>query len=567
MNIMNNKSIIYLAASLLAVGCAEERESDFMVEKPASVEITEQLSQYDVLKNCLNDASMKVAVGMKSTDFTAKGTLYSLAVNNFNAVAPLAEFSMEANMTDDGTVSVSNLRNFAEEADESGLEAFGPVIISHTGQKGAMIRNLYADIYIPGKHVEGEDLIQDFEGFELGDSDFKFTGAGTAKIEEDPKGQSGKVIHAYGANGGSFVKIPVKLPEGKTLGDYDQITYDIFVYSGGWGWGVHFGINDSAPVNSGKGPFGWGCPDKAWGRGNIVYELSNLNLTDEQKALNEFYFATGPATGSGEYLIDNVKLFVNRDLPGTTIIKTQEEKEAIVDSVLNVWTKPLLASTQGIVKAWDVVAYPMSDNDSEMLRTNASPAANEYYYNDILGDNYLRRVIAQVRENAVDSVGNKVNVKLFVRENNLLSGNKCDRLVSQIKQWEADGTKIDGISADLSLAYSASTAKADVAAVAAMLKKLAASGHAVKIASLEITMADGTPANALSVTEQWKVASFANSIIRAYLDNVPQPQRYGITLSQPISGQKVGLWSSDYNRTIPYSGVATALKGEAAPSK
>lgn len=570
---MKKKSILFLAVSLLAVGCAEERVSDFCVDKPASIDMNNFLNSYDVLKNYVPQNDMLLTMAIKPEDITAKTTMYSLALSNFNAVAVKEKVNMATNMNDDGTTDLMTLSSFAEEADASGLKIIGPAVVSHRNQKGKLLRSLYDDIYIPGEHVEGEVLIQDFEGFELGNDNFKFTGAGNAKIEEDPKGVSGKVIHAYGANSGSFVKIPVKLPEGKTLGDYDNISFDMFVYAGGWGWGVHFGINDNEPVNSGKGPFGWGCPDHDWGRGTITYELSNLNLSDADKQLNEFYFATGPATGSGEYLIDNVKLFVNRDLPGTTIVKTPEERTAIVDEWVGNWTEALMASSVGRIDAWDVVEDPMSDDDNEMLRMNTSPADDEYYYNEYLGSNYVRNIVAKMHDNAVDTAGNKMAIKVFVNEYNLEKGNKCNRLIKQINEWDSQGTVIDGIGVKLFLEYNTDEAQQadNELAIGEMLKRLAATGKLIRISALDVCMIDNGVQVAsadISEADQFRISAFINKVIRMYMTEIPAPQRYALTLWSPVdNAQNVGLWNSGFNRKITYTGVATALSGKDAPSE
>ena len=83
MNNMNNKSIFFLAASLLMVGCAEERESDFMVEKPASVAEYEKLSAYEPLTACAPQG-LKIATVLTPSEYTSKQTIYSLAIANFN---------------------------------------------------------------------------------------------------------------------------------------------------------------------------------------------------------------------------------------------------------------------------------------------------------------------------------------------------------------------------------------------------------------------------------------------------------------------------------------------------
>lgn len=243
---MKKNYIIYLAASLLMVGCAEERESGFMVDKPESATLYEQLSSYDVLKSYLPEGEMKVAAAIAQEQFTAKGTMYSLAVNNFTAISPVAYMNMAGNMTTDGVVDASKLQALADEANASEIEAFGPTIISHRNQLGSYIRGLYADVYVPGDKVEFSDLVEDFES----SPSVSLTSAGTIEVVDDPDGKSGKVIHVNKAKK-SFAKISIKLPEGRTLGDYDKICYHVRINKGIYQQ-LNFGINDNTPVPYGS---------------------------------------------------------------------------------------------------------------------------------------------------------------------------------------------------------------------------------------------------------------------------------------------------------------------------
>lgn len=543
--------IIFSAASLLAVGCAEERESSFMVDKPESAALYEQLSSYDVLKSYLPEGGMKVAAAMTHDQFTAKGTMYSLAVNNFTAISPAAYMNMAGNMTTDGVVDASKLQALADEANASGIEAFGPTIISHRNQLGSYIRGLYADVYVPGEKLNYNDLVEDFES----SPSVSLTSGGTVEIVDDPDdGKSGKVIHVNKAKR-SFAKISIKLPEGRTLGDYDKICYHVRINKG-IQQQLYFGINDNATVSYGLTAKKLGCELNKWNKDGVNFDMSKLNLSEDDRKLNEFTLVTGlsVASTSCEYWIDNIKFVADHELPGTTIVKTPEERAAIVTDVLNTWTKGVMKAASGYIKAFDLVEDPMSDDDSEMLRlvpgeteeAGETVADDEYYYSETLGEDYVNKVAALVRENAIDADGNKVAVKLFVSEGGLEQGNKCDRLVQQLRKWES----IDGIS--VKLALNCSDNAADNAAAIDNLKqmfgKLAASGKLVRIASLDVNNNDNA-------------AGFISDIVKAFIACIPATQRYGITL--PVTeGDKAGLWTAGYNRTLTYKGAVEALSGK-----
>lgn len=541
---MKKNYIIYLAASLLMVGCAEERESGFMVDKPESATLYEQLSSYDVLKSYLPEGEMKVAAAIAQEQFTAKGTMYSLAVNNFTAISPVAYMNMAGNMTTDGVVDASKLQALADEANASEIEAFGPTIISHRNQLGSYIRGLYADVYVPGDKVEFSDLVEDFES----SPSVSLTSAGTIEVVDDPDGKSGKVIHVNKAKK-SFAKISIKLPEGRTLGDYDKICYHVRINKGIYQQ-LNFGINDNTPVPYGSTAQGMGCEVNKWNKDGVNFEMSKLNLSEDEKKLNEFTLVTGlsVASTSCEYWIDNIKFVADHELPGTTIVKTPEERAAIVTDVLNTWTQGVMKAASGYIKAFDLVEDPMSDDDSEMLRQVPAEtvADDEYYYNEYLGEDYVNKVATLVRENALDADGNKVSVKLFVSECGLEQGNKCDRLVQQLKKWES----IDGISVKLALNCSDNATENDatIENLKQMFGKLATSGKLIRIASLDVNNNDNT-------------AEFLSDIVKAFIAKVPAAQRHSVTLPV-IEGSNAGLWDSGYNRTLTYKGAVEALSGK-----
>lgn len=541
---MKKNYIIGLAASLLMVGCAEERESDFMVDKPESAALYEQLSSYDVLKNYVPEGGMKVAAAMTHDQFTGKGTMYSLAMNNFTAISPVAYMNMAANMSTDGSVDAGQLQVLANEANDSGIDVFGPAIISHKNQLGSHIRSLYDDIYVPGDRVSYNDLVEDFES----SPSVSLTSAGTIEVVDDPDGNNGKVIHVNKAKN-SYAKINVKLPEGRVLGDYDQICYHVRINKGIFQQ-LYFGINDKAPVSYGLTAEKMGCEVNKWNKDGVIFNISKMNLTEDEKQLNEFTLATGlkVASTSCEYWLDNIKFVADHELPGTTIVKTPEERAAIVTDFLNIWTAGVMKAAAGYIKDFDLVEDPMSDDDSEMLRPlpEETVADNEYYYSEYLGEDYVNKVAAQVRENAVDTAGNKVAVKLFVSEYNLEQGNKCDRLVSQLKKWSG----IDGVSVKLSLncAEDAAENAATIENLKQMFGKLATSGKLIRIASLDVNNNDNT-------------AEFLSDIVKAFIAKVPAAQRHSVTLPV-IEGSNAGLWDSGYNRTLTYKGAVEALSGK-----
>ncbi len=195
---------------------------------------------------------------------------------------------------------------------------------------------------------EVEDLlpIADFENDELGTT-YPMTGGGKAVVEDDPDGVSGKVLHIC-ADGEtpaawSTPKFHVVLPEGKTLGDYKGIVFDLKAprSSGLYGGGIRMEVAGVTTDYPGSAGVDFGCVDNVWKRGGIRFMFDgsatnpnhNIEFTDEQKKLNEFDVVAGTTSGAADYHMDNLSLIANP--VSTAIDNIITEAEPTVYEVYN----------------------------------------------------------------------------------------------------------------------------------------------------------------------------------------------------------------------------------------
>ena len=175
-------------------------------------------------------------------------------------------------------------------------------------------------------------------------------------------------------------------------------------------------------------------------------------------------------------------------------------------------------------------------------------------------------------------------MKLFINDYNLEAAYnnnaKCQGLIDMIKYWESDGTtKIDGIGTQMHVSYSLdpATQKANEAAIVNQFKLLAASGKLIKVSELDmgIVAADGkTYIKTADVTDEMAAAqkAFYSFIIKAYFENIPAAQRYGITqwaitdsadkTGNWRAGEPIGLWNESLERKPSYAGFADGLAGK-----
>jgi len=286
------------------------------------------------------------------------------------------------------------------------------------------------------------------------------------------------------------------------------------------------------------------------------------------KSISAIAFDLGNTATS--YYFDNVSMIKVAEgsagsyKPDTTRIpKTPEQKTAIVTEELNNWIQKMMETAGGSIKDWTVIDKPMDDANPTQLRTApANPAAGEFYWQDYLGKDYARVAVQLARQYG----GN--DLKLFVRDSNLVNSAKCQGLIDMIKYWEGDNvTKIDGISTILNLTYSldATTQKANEDNVVDMLTSLKGTGKLIKIASMDMNLKNATGAliNTVNVTrdQQLAMGKYYNFVIRKFFEIIPAAQRYGITLNPIESTSNAGLWNSDYSRKFTFSGVADGLAG------
>ncbi|MDR0962865.1 MAG: endo-1,4-beta-xylanase [Mediterranea sp.] len=268
--------------------------------------------------------------------------------------------------------------------------------------------------------------------------------------------------------------------------------------------------------------------------------------------------------------------------------QTPEEKADTLTWALNNWIEGMMFATDGYVTAWDVVNEPLSGADKDgdgkydlqsVTNVSADDAKNNFYWQDYLGENYVRTAIKLARENST------APLKLFVNDYNLESdwddNGKLKSLIKWVEQWESDGvTKIDGIGTQMHVSYhlNPATQASKEQSITKMFELLAATGKLIKISELDMGLADADGSKILTpaVTEEQArgMSAFYTFIIKEYLRLIPANQRYGITqwatTDSPDTandtnwrdGEPIGLWTIGYDsRKHTYAGFADGLAG------
>ena len=261
---------------------------------------------------------------------------------------------------------------------------------------------------------------------------------------------------------------------------------------------------------------------------------------------------------------------------------TDEEKKDTLTWAMERWISGMMEACDGKVKAWDVVNEAISGGNPDAegvyaLQHGTPDNKDDFFWQDYLGDlDYVRTAVALARLYGPE------DIKLFINDYNLESdwdqNGKLKSLIAWIKRWEADGiTKIDGIGTQMHISCYANpqTQESKKAAIVNMFKLMAASGKLVRVSELDMGYVDanGNPVKTGDMTEEQhkQMAEHYKFVIKAYLENIPANQQWGICQwcatdapgdSGWRKGEPVGLWDKDYYRKHTYAGFADGLAGK-----
>lgn len=277
----------------------------------------------------------------------------------------------------------------------------------------------------------------------------------------------------------------------------------------------------------------------------------------------------------------------------STLPLTPEEKKDTLIWAMDKWIGGMMEACGGYVTTWDVVneALAGADKDGDGKydlqsatrgTVSAEDAANNFYWQDYLGDlDYVRTAVRLAREKYAEN-GGEGELKLFINDYNLESdwddNGKVKSLVQWIKDWEADGvTKVDGIGSQMHVSCyaDANIQKSKEEHVVKMFEILAQSGKLIKISELDMGYIDASGNSVatenLTDAQAQEMAEYYKFIIEQYFAIIPAAQRYGITQwaltdspkgSGWRGGEPIGLWTEKYDRKRTYGGFADGLSGK-----
>lgn len=336
MKYFKNKLIGLAMMGITVMACTEEYDCNLLVEKPEEVANSEYLASFDLLKSYINrdaGSTFKFTANMPSADFLKKDIAYSTILSNFDGIDIGGSYTPISALKQDNTYDFGGMKLVSDAAQEAAVTIYGGTLCSNQGQRAAYYNELIQPIVIPFVPEKGKTIICNFEDDELGKT-YGMTGGSKAVVEEDPEGKSGKALHV-GTDDDKAVyshpKFNVKLPEGRKLGDYVDLTIDMRIVNndGLWGAGMRVFINGQE-FAIGTNAQGLGCNSNSWNRGAVIKLNSSTApgfiMPEGLKELTEFELAVGSASGGAQYYLDNIVMNYEVSAGGVTKIDFEKDE-------------------------------------------------------------------------------------------------------------------------------------------------------------------------------------------------------------------------------------------------
>lgn len=554
MNKFLKNSLYMLAAGALAVSCADYNEMDgFQAEPDPSAVLP--YSEYKEIKSYIDkDANPNLEIGatLDITEFNKQELSHAAVMTNFDNVS-FGKSLMSGTIINNkkGIMNFINMMDLLDHMDDINGKVFGSPIVANANQCDDWLKELTAPIEITVDFVEGKTT--NFNDYNVGETPCTNKAKATAKIAK--------------YNGQNTLNVPsqakVNIIEGFEVDP--KATYTTTF------WAMCDKDASYKVTFSGKEVPGTGTKDGKWvlpaGKWTKV-------VVESQSAedATEGFFEIETVRGSSMY-IQKVEVGY---FPDNHVEQTPEAKSDTIMYALNTWCDGFMKINEGRIKQFDLIDEPI-DNGSAIEGgfMDLKHSTTDIYWQDILGsENYAPTVAKIVREKFAEYGGNADELKLFISETGLENPTKMESLKHWIDIWDANGAKIDGITAKVNLTYYEDPTHQEACKVAyeALLDKLAQTGKLIRLANFDIKYVDADNLNVTTVKitdeQRQKLADFNAYAIKAYMSKIPQDKQAGIVKTTLVDGgDPVGLWTkntktNDWVRNATYKAWCDALSGK-----
>ena len=551
MNKMFRNSLFMLVAGALAVSCADYNVTDDFIAEPDPT-FVEPYKDYAPVKSYIDRetyANLSLGATLKVSEFNKQELAHAAAITNFDNVAFGSSLMSGAIINDKGVMNFLDMKDLLDHVEEIGGEVFGSPIVANANQADGWLNVLTAPIEIQVAPID--DKTVDYTTME------EFTGTainGKPSIEKNYDGDANALKIPRRAKVYIVEDFDVDPLGDYTITFYAQVEKDETVICTFADNKIQeSGADKKYTIKAGK-----------WVK--VVVEAKPA------EGATQGYLMIEGNLNSVVY-IQKVSVVHN---PDNHRPQTAEEKRDTINYALNAWCDGLMKINEGRIMSFDLIDEAIdakAELDNGMLDLKHSDS--QIFWQDVLGSENYAPVVSSVASSAYQKYGgDPAQLRFFISETGLEDQKKYESLKYWISVWDANGAKIDGINAKLSLSYSedAATQKANVDSYNKLLENLASTGKLIRLSNFDIKYQDATGANvaAKDITEnqRQRLADFYADAIKSYMKLIPHEKQAGICKGNMAdTTDPVGLWSidsksKDWVRTATYKAFCDALSGK-----
>ena len=545
--------LLMLAAGAFVAACADYNVTDNFTAEPDPT-FTEPYKDLNPVKSYIDrskNPNMSLGVTLKVAEYNKQALAHAAAMTNFDNLAFGTSLMPGAIVNAKGVMNFLDMKDLLDHVEEIGGDVFGSPIAANANQADDWLKYLTSPIEIPVDFVEGKTVdyntVTTFEGtVESGEASItKYDGQNTLMIGTKKK-PNAKVRIVEGFDVDPAAKY--------TITFWAKVDKD-----------ASFNVNFSGnKINSVTSDGKWTIKAGKWQK--IVVEAQSA------EGETEGYFRIDNTLTTPIY-IQKVQVGY---YPDDHRQQTDEEKRDTLIYAMNTWCDGLMKINAGRIKSFDLIDDAIdSKSELENGMLDLKHSTEKIFWQDIFGSENYAKVVSNAAIAAYQKYeGDPAELKFFISESGLDSQKKFESLKYWIGVWDANGAKIDGINAKLSLIYSEDEAKQAEykASFDKLLENLVSTGKLIRLSNFDITYRDATGANvsAKEITEEQrqKLADYYAYIIKSYMEKIPSDKQAGLCKGNMVdTSDPVGLWSidsksKDWVRNATYKAFCDALSGK-----
>jgi len=549
MNTIFRNILSILAVGTLAVSCADYNVTDDFRADPDPT-FVEPYKDLQPVKSYIDKdkyANMSLGAQLKVADFNKQELAHAAAVTNFNNAAFGTSLMSGTIVSAKGVMNFLDMSDLLEHVDEIGYEVYGSPLFANANQADDWLAMLTAPIEIPVDYVEGKTV--DYNTMSTFEGTVEKGSASIAKYDNQNALKIGTATN-------------VRIIEGFEVNSLAKYTTTFWARSDK---DASFNITFSGNNVEGSGPDGkWTFKAGKWTK--VVVEAQSAEGETEGYLRIE-------NTRKGVIYIQKVQVGY---YPDNHRPQTDKELKDTINYAINTWCDKLMDINAGRIKSFDLIDEAI---DSKSVLENGmydlKHSTEKIFWQDVLGSENYGPTVSKTASAAFErNGGDPAALKFFVSETGLEEQQKFESLKYWIGVWDANGAKIDGINAKLSLTYSedAATQETNRASLDNLLGNLASTGKLVRLSNFDIKYLDATGASVaasdITTAQRQQLADYYGYVIKSYMTKIPNDKQAGICKGNLAdTTDPVGLWSidsssKDWVRTATYKAFCDALSGK-----